>query len=350
MAITVDHVPVTAAPRGWSWLDTIRRVGQAELLPGNAGQIARRVAWVVVVLAALAVVVFTAPILWGYRPTLGRSMEPTLPALGGFCKLEKLADPMGQLRPNDIVVVDGGTLGYSVKRVADVDPARGLYLLGDNADHSMDSSFGADGKSPWRETWVPFDEVRGRVTDIWSPERALRSRDKWTGDFRNLIEFAFPPAQIRYISGHRAVVDIDDSVIVYAAPGWAAWKSAPGTTFGGVDGQTLAVNRRGRPEVTRVDLGTFEVVSTAAPAAGQRVRLTPSRSGLVRTYFAPVCLPARFKTTVDGVERSCSAIPSPDPLGSIVVIVPAPPTDGAIEVEVIEAPDEGTEIAATSPN
>lgn len=213
MAITVDHAPAHAAPHGWPWLEKIRQAGRAEVLSGNAGQVVRRVAWVVVVLAALAVVVFTAPILWGYRPTLGRSMEPTLPALGGFCKLEKLADPMGQLRPNDIVVVDGGTLGYSVKRVARIDPAQGLYLLGDNIDRSMDSSFGADGKSPNRDVWVPFDELKGRVTNIWSPERAWRSRTA-EGRYVNAVEFMYNPRTTTYGPRHAFVAKAGDKWVV----------------------------------------------------------------------------------------------------------------------------------------
>lgn len=226
---------------------------------------------------------------------------------------------------------------------------------------------------------VPAEAIHGRIVARWSPVPVEYWRwlsDGWqlstdkiadreerifslqtvanvltsSGRLANWAAFSFPPDAIRYVAEERAVVETGGRVVVYSAPGQEAYASPVGTTFGGIDSQTLVVNRRGRPEVTRVDLNNLTETTTTAPQAGQRIRLTPMRSKLVRSYFAPVALPARFMTSWEGVERSCSAIPSPDPLGSIVVIIPAPTTDGEIEVEVISIPDEGMQIVATSPN
>jgi len=140
----------------------------------------------------MTVLASTVPMLWGCYPTLGPSMEPTLPYIGGYTDCEKPDNTATQLKVGDIVRLSGDSpLGYSVKRVAEIDPDRGVFVRGDNADWSADSSYGADQDDPAREVWIPFSAVLGRVTAIWSPRRALRSLSG-SGRYQNWIEFVTP--------------------------------------------------------------------------------------------------------------------------------------------------------------
>jgi len=138
----------------------------------------------------------TVPMLWGWYPTLGPSMEPTLPYIGGYIGCEQLASPATQLRVGDIVRLKGRTLGYAVKRVAKIDSAQGVYVLGDNTNMSADSSFGVDQDDPDREVWIPFSEVKGRATAIWSPLSAWRALSV-NGRWQNTIDFKTPPQNLQ---------------------------------------------------------------------------------------------------------------------------------------------------------
>ena len=157
-----------------------------------------RIDMILRVLSATLIAILVAahlPRFWGWYPVYGRSMQPTLPMIGGYYHFENLSDPVNQLRINDIVILNGPTLSRSIKRIAGIDCDKGLYVLGDNTDKSMDSSFGIT--SPAQATpvngdekvYIPFDEIEGRATDIWSPMRAWRSltiKGRW-GNWRDLL-------------------------------------------------------------------------------------------------------------------------------------------------------------------
>ena len=148
---------------------------------------------IVLVLVALLTTFAYVPMIWGLYPVMGHSMEPAFTFVGGYFQAEVAKD----IRINDIVVLDGKTIGYSVKRVAKIDAQKGVYTLGDNTDCSMDSSFGANSNDNTRETWIPFAEVRGKVTDIWSPARAWRHYSP-TGQFQNWVEFTYAPRLVNW--------------------------------------------------------------------------------------------------------------------------------------------------------
>jgi len=63
------------------------------------------------------------------------------------------------VKPGEVIVIRHQNLD-KIKRVAQVDSCKGVYVLGDNATASTDSrSFG----------WIGFDEIIGKV--LW-PRRA----------------------------------------------------------------------------------------------------------------------------------------------------------------------------------
>jgi len=155
----------------------------------------------IVTAMAVQVLVAIVPMFWGWYPVFGRSMQPTLPQLWGYCKVVP-ADPR-TLRPGDIVMLDGGTLGYSVKRNAET-RSDGLWVLGDNTDRSRDSSDADKRTGVRRQAVVPFSEVRGKVVAIWSPRRAWRSLTT-AGRWQNEVEFEYPGDHVRAGEGFIAL-------------------------------------------------------------------------------------------------------------------------------------------------
>ena len=162
---------------------------KTEIASGTLGKTIRVALWTIVVLLFLQATVAIVPMVWGWYPVLGRSMQPTFPIWGGYFKFKWLNDPAHQLKVNDIVALKGKTLGHSVKRVAKIDPINGLYVLGDNTNQSLDSSFGVNKDDDWKKIYVPFDEVRGKVSVIWSLCRMQR-QNTHAGQVRNAFEFA----------------------------------------------------------------------------------------------------------------------------------------------------------------
>jgi len=132
----------------------------------------------VIVLMLSAILI---PMLFGWVPVMGRSMQPTLPCFGGYVKTIQAK----HYKSGDIVCLNGQTLGHSVKRIAKV-TSKGLYVRGDNINQSMDSSFGADARNPFKEVVIPFSEVKGKVIRIWSPQNAFRSLTA-EGRFQNWV-------------------------------------------------------------------------------------------------------------------------------------------------------------------
>ena len=154
--------------------------------------------------------VILIPMLFGWVPVVGRSMQPTLPCFGGYVKTIQAK----HYKSGDIVCLNGQTLGHSVKRIAKV-TSKGLYVRGDNTDRSMDSSFGADARNPFKEVIIPFTEVKGKVIRIWSLQNAFRSLTA-EGRFQNWVQFHFPPRQ-RQASGAWVLVEEDILVMAFSA-------------------------------------------------------------------------------------------------------------------------------------
>ncbi|HSW75063.1 MAG TPA: S26 family signal peptidase, partial [Candidatus Saccharimonadales bacterium] len=66
-----------------------------------------------------------------------------------------LTGQLHNVKPGEVIVIRHQNLD-KIKRVAQVDSRKGVYVLGDNAAASMDSrSFG----------WIGFDEIIGKV--LW---------------------------------------------------------------------------------------------------------------------------------------------------------------------------------------
>jgi phage repressor protein C with HTH and peptisase S24 domain len=85
------------------------------------------------------------------RRVVGDSMTPTLRA----GQIVIVSGRFAHLRPRDIVVIRHAGL-EKIKRISQIDPLRGVFVVGDNLQASTDSrSFG----------WLDFDEIVGRV--IW---------------------------------------------------------------------------------------------------------------------------------------------------------------------------------------
>ncbi len=97
------------------------------------------------------------------RRVAGASMAPALPA--GTLVLAALP---GLARAGRVIVFTFDGREY-IKRVHNTDPARGVYVLGDNADASTDSrDFG----------WVPHNAVQGIV--LWPRRSAPKVGQKFS--------------------------------------------------------------------------------------------------------------------------------------------------------------------------
>ena len=84
-----------------------------------------------------------------FRQVVGSSMSPTLRA----GQIVVATGRFGYVHPGDIVIVAHHGL-EKIKRVVDVDPNKGVYVLGDNMANSTDSrSFG----------WLDHDEIIAKV-------------------------------------------------------------------------------------------------------------------------------------------------------------------------------------------
>ncbi len=184
----------------------------------------------------------TIPMIWGYHPVFGPSMQPTLPLIGGNFHMERLTDPAKQLRVNDLVALRGQTLGWAVKRVAEV-RHDGLIVRGDNTDHSMDSTFGADNKDEWRQVVIPYAEVAGRANDIWSPKRMWRSLAT-SGRFENRLELEFAPRD-KYLYQSWAVTASNGTVQVWTPSQQTPVFSMLGTAIPAGQGTVIATNENG---------------------------------------------------------------------------------------------------------
>lgn len=121
------------------------------------------------VLAAAAAVVVLARRRFTRFEVAGESMSPALEA-GEYVLVDMRAyDRRGPIAGDVVLAADPREPGRTlVKRIADIDPAGGVWLLGDNKDASTDSrTFG----------WVPGEALVGRVLwRYWPLERTGRVR------------------------------------------------------------------------------------------------------------------------------------------------------------------------------
>lgn len=363
MAIIADHSPVHAAPRVSHVAVSWPRVWRAVRWP--------------VVLAVLLLAVAVVPQLWGWQfhwLSTGHGSW-SMAAEGGVMPLSMYYIAQSdRYSIGDIVSfeytgsLDQSQNGPSIKQVVAVtgDVVRVAGLNGQNSVPPCDVLLqDIRGRIVARWSLVPVaywrwlsmdwqlttDDIATREKRIFSLQTVTNACTS-SGRLSNWVAISFPPGAIKHVAGERAVVGAGNRVVVYSAPGHEAYASPVGTAFGGVDGQMLVVSRRGRSEVIRVDLVTLNTTETTAPVAGRFVVLTPvpGEGKLLPTMFCPQALPSRFVARIGERSYRGSALPSTNPLGSIVVVVPALPPGGAVKVEVIEVPDKGTEIAATPTN
>lgn len=144
--------------------------------------------------------IITAPLMFGWHPIVGRSMQPTLPVIGGYYAIDKKAQP----RAGDLVVLaKDSALGRSIKRVRETTP-KGFVVVGDNANRSMDSEWGLG--LPGQTIVIPVTQAR-RVRDIWSPTRMIRAKTR--GPIENWAQFHYAPSEI-WRNGETVVASRDN--------------------------------------------------------------------------------------------------------------------------------------------
>ncbi|TSC93513.1 MAG: hypothetical protein CEN89_50 [Candidatus Berkelbacteria bacterium Licking1014_7] len=239
------------------------------------------------------------PMLFGWLPVFGRSMEPTLPLVGGYVHVDRKCNPH-RLKINDIVLLKGKTLGYSVKRVSKIDTKQGLYVLGDNINQSLDSSFGADNSETIKDTYIPFSEFVGRATDIWSPHRAWRVRTA-EGKFKNWLELQYIADQIKKVDPPWVVVETNNGVKVYQTPNRQCFVKASGEwRFSSLENQILVLGAKQKAARTEIDLITKETKTYIAPTllTTTTVRAVVKRNekGLIQqSFLVPFELSKKFK-------------------------------------------------------
>jgi len=133
------------------------------------------------------VILFLAPLLFGWRPVLGRSMQPTLPRVGGFFSVTTTLPQVGDL----VALESGSAIGRSIKRVKSL-TTQGVVVVGDNANNSMDSEWGVGARG--KVVVLPLSDVE-RVGDIWSPTRFSRMFTA-RGRALNWAQFRYAPHEI----------------------------------------------------------------------------------------------------------------------------------------------------------
>ena len=123
-------------------------------------RVVRIAAWPIsLILAAIFL-----PMIWGWYPVLGRSMQPTIPYVGGYVHLDRNAIPqVGNLikfaAPNDGRIC--------IKRVTAISPDR--YWFWVSADNK-----GITGEDSDHYGWVHKDKIVGTVAGIISVSRTIR--------------------------------------------------------------------------------------------------------------------------------------------------------------------------------
>ncbi len=167
-----------------------------EIATNSTGRVIKTLTYSILIgLLVIGFIVFV-PMLWGWYPVLGHSMEPTFPWVGGFYKIDMNPDAQpetGKLvifrTPNDNV--------RCVKRIGEVREDASLWVQADNKDWTGEDSdnFG----------WVPSENVIGFVGDIWSPKRMLQALTPG-GRVKNHVEFSYHPQDILWSLDSRYVV------------------------------------------------------------------------------------------------------------------------------------------------
>jgi len=158
-----------------------------------------RISLIVVILYTIFGVAI--PITFGWWPTYGRSMRPTLPIIGGYTKISKTASPY----TGAIVRFHAPNGGVCVKRIEKLSAdGKKMWLTADNK--------GWTGEDSDQYGWVSTENLIGVASDIWSPKRFLRSFAK-EGRLRNWSEFTFSPTSLVFSPANDYVAAISGSTI-----------------------------------------------------------------------------------------------------------------------------------------
>ncbi len=241
--------------------------------------------WLALIFVALAfvgVIAFFAPMTLGWKLIGGISMEPIM-SWRSYVLFENIVDPARELEIGDIVCVDNALIGKSTKRVIEMDPERGVYVVGDNkAVSSMDSSYGPSGQ----EVWIPFKEVRYRVKDVLTLRRLWRTMTK-KGRFQNWLDENEPPWALKLKTNDYLIYEIDGIVDIV--------KRHECRRLARFDGQFVDWNngvlvyRETEKKLRRFDplTGKNEAIKAGLTPvkAGERVELTVRNDG--NTFFGP---------------------------------------------------------------
>ena len=279
------------------------------------------------------------PMLFGWVPVMGRSMQPTLPCFGGYVKTIQAK----HYKSGDIVCLNGQTLGHSVKRIAKV-TSKGLYVRGDNINQSMDSSFGADARNPFKEVVIPFSEVKGKVIRIWSPQNAFRSLTA-EGRFQNWVQFANTLDHVNRSPDGKAVVLQDGKQAnLIIPPNRFPVFSKDGVFTGWIGSNefTIVTNKNTRLIAVSITTGSERMVFTKVSSTGimgcspdtisfdgsidikigDRI-FFPKRKGITTTIVSVNRISCGCEggiATIAGI--SPTIVPPPDPMGEEVEIKP----------------------------
>jgi len=150
-------------------------------------------------------------------PVWGPSMQPTLQIWNLPAPLERFSlsgwihyDPNKKPEVGSIVYFRiPDTRLREVKRVARVEPDKGLWVVPDNQGVSGEGSDNSD-----LYDWIPGDCVLGIVDSIYTPKTFVRSFSE-VGKWQNLIEFSFPPRQARFSpSRERVALIFQENVLI----------------------------------------------------------------------------------------------------------------------------------------
>jgi len=146
-----------------------------------------------IMVTVYAILGVAIPITFGWWPTYGRSMRPTLPIIGGYLKALPDKDPeIGDIvRFRSLHRWLGIIPMTDVKRVEEVREDGSIWVTADNG--------GWTGEDSIEYGWVSENKIIYVAADIWSPTRFWRSRTS-RGRFENWKQFYFSRQDYTQIS------------------------------------------------------------------------------------------------------------------------------------------------------
>lgn len=115
----------------------------------------------------IAIFFVLVPMMFGWHPTLGASMKPTLPTIGGYFKFDEDVEP----KIGSLAYIEAPNDGKPcIKRVEKISSDGSLWVSADNK--------GWTGEDSDNYGWVNSGKVKGVVTNIFSVKDSLTNLRK----------------------------------------------------------------------------------------------------------------------------------------------------------------------------